>query len=63
MLTGQAKKDYQREYMRKYMRDRRANTVKTHDDSLRPIVLRPKPADETVKTQSVNPMMVGYVRP
>jgi len=29
MLTGQAKKDYQKTYMKEYMRERRA--VKTHD--------------------------------
>ena len=65
MLTGQAKTDYQRKYMRQYMRDRRAgNGVKTQANVLRPeqpAMLRPKPA--AVKTQSHNPLMVGYVPP
>lgn len=57
MLTGQAKKDYQREYMRTYMRRRRATGLNATASS--PVTVKTR----TVKTQSYNPMMVGYVPP
>ena len=65
MLTGQAKKDYQREYMR----NRRGTVRPTLDP---PVMLDPvtgntvrpvKTQDDIVKTQSTNPMKVGYARP
>jgi hypothetical protein len=54
MLTGEAKKAYQREYMRRYMRNRRKNEGdqknETHKDAPgSTIPLRPD-----VKTQSIN---------
>jgi len=57
-LTGQAKTDYQRDYMR----NRRSNAKPVRPaDNVRPQAVetvRPK-----VKTQSYNPMEVGYVPP
>lgn len=68
-LTGQAKADYQRVYMKEYMRNRRAGLnkalpelVKTQPIQVVPVKtvpLRP----EQPKSQSYNPMMVGYVPP
>ena len=61
MLTGQAKKDYQRGYMKDYMRRRRGeDTVKT---SLRPTV-KTQPsnlAPDGYPIQHEKSMMVGYV--
>ena len=73
MLTGQAKKDYQREYMRKRRaegkKQRRSNNL-SHN---RPELVRPqaldlvrpeqnvRPTEDKIETQSYNPMMVGYV--
>ena len=50
MLTGEAKRKYQREYMRDYMRRRRVKTegnVKTQSDDVKTFV----------KTQSVRPIL------
>ena len=67
MLTGQAKTDYQRAYMREYMRNRRNVAKSTLQDgpgttkSVRPAVKTHPVKTQNVKTQSYNPMMVGYV--
>ena len=56
MLTGQAKKDYQRAYMKDYMRNRRKSvktSVKTQDNvKTQPVLLRPEPLP-VVKTQKI----------
>ncbi len=70
MLTGQAKKLYQREYMRTYMQTRRS--VKTHsvktstagvraiDNSLRPVKTPLRP---TVQSVGPSPQLQELVKP
>jgi len=55
MLTGKVKTDYQREYMRKY---RAVRPIAKVLDPVRPKLESVRP---TVRPQSINPMMAGYV--
>lgn len=62
-LTGQAKAKYQRKYMKGYMRRLRAGL--NGDVTCRGISVKtlPDTVKTSVKTQSDNPMAVGYVPP
>jgi len=74
MLTGQAKKDYQRNYMRKKRLNAKSGDskqIKTHHDctglkrSNRSNIIQGLTQDRSneVKPQSYCPFMVGYVPP
>ena len=59
MLTGQAKKEYQKKYMKEYMRNRRLGIVKTQTKG---VTITPEPL-RPVKTQALRPVTITPTEP